>query len=551
MVTFTSRIVLAVANVAVRPTRSIIARSVRQEGFKMPLTIQQQAVCDAVREGGAHINVSAVAGSGKTSTAVAATAFAGSRSAAMLAFNKHIAEELKRRMVRGVHASTLHSLGLDACRRGGLKGEVVEKKWELLLYGLRPYWFGPRRDGGKRPLAQAQAALDLSDMARITLTDERDPKALTALAQRYGIELPNNAEDILEATRELVAAGVEDSRIDYTDMLFLPLRLDLPVKKFELLFVDEAQDLSAAQRALALRAASGQVVILGDSMQAINGFAGADPESIPRSVAELSATRRGCVDRPLTVTFRCPISHVELAKSIVPHIEAAPGAIAGTITMVAAEDVIGQCTPGTMVLSRRTAPLVITAFRLLSAGIPASVRGRELGKGIASLVDRATTGNKAALGIPGLLEWLSDWHEVERIKLERTNAPESDFQSLDDRTACLRELAAGSRCIEELKRVIAKLFSTDAIEGGVLLSSIHRAKGLEAERVVVIDTESIPLVLMCRVCQGKGCEKCGGRGTRTQPWEAQQERNLAYVAVTRSRKELVFAGRIPALLGGW
>jgi len=64
----------------------------------------------------------------------------------------------------------------------------------------------------------------------------------------------------------------------------------------------------------------------------------------------------------------------------------------------------------------------------------------------------------------------------------------------------------------------------------VLLSSIHRAKGLEADRVFVLDPASLPLIR---------------RDSR--PWERIQERNLCYIAATRSKHVLVFEDEVPAI----
>ena len=61
----------------------------------------------------------------------------------------------------------------------------------------------------------------------------------------------------------------------------------------------------------------------------------------------------------------------------------------------------------------------------------------------------------------------------------------------------------------------------------VTLSTVHRAKGLEAERVIILRPDQLPLAV-------------------TRDWEKRQELNLEYVALTRSRRELVFAGNCGA-----
>jgi superfamily I DNA/RNA helicase len=56
-----------------------------------------------------------------------------------------------------------------------------------------------------------------------------------------------------------------------------------------------------------------------------------------------------------------------------------------------------------------------------------------------------------------------------------------------------------------------------------MLSTVHKAKGLEADNVFIICPELLPM-----------------RMEGQQEWEYQQELNLKYVAVTRAKKRLVW-----------
>jgi ATP-dependent exoDNAse (exonuclease V) beta subunit len=57
----------------------------------------------------------------------------------------------------------------------------------------------------------------------------------------------------------------------------------------------------------------------------------------------------------------------------------------------------------------------------------------------------------------------------------------------------------------------------------ITLSTIHRAKGLEAERVFILRPDKLPLQLR-----------------NPQQWQTEQEWNLRYVALTRSKHYLCF-----------
>ncbi len=75
--------------------------------------------------------------------------------------------------------------------------------------------------------------------------------------------------------------------------------------------------------------------------------------------------------------------------------------------------------------------------------------------------------------------------------------------------------------VDELCKKIEELFSTT--KSGVTLSTVHKAKGLENDRVFILRPDLLPL-----------------KRENQQPWEKMQELNLKYVAITRAKKALFF-----------
>jgi len=66
----------------------------------------------------------------------------------------------------------------------------------------------------------------------------------------------------------------------------------------------------------------------------------------------------------------------------------------------------------------------------------------------------------------------------------------------------------------------------------VTLATIHKSKGLEADRVWWLNASACPA------------------SWARQPWQKQQERNLCYVAATRAKAELVmFEERVKVKIG--
>jgi len=90
-----------------------------------------------------------------------------------------------------------------------------------------------------------------------------------------------------------------------------------------------------------------------------------------------------------------------------------------------------------------------------------------------------------------------------------------------DKLECLTNISIEARSTTEVLKRVNSLFADFEADGtpknAVVLGTVHRTKGLEADRVFVLKPELIPFP-----AAKKG-------------WEIQQERNLAYVAATRAK----------------
>jgi superfamily I DNA/RNA helicase len=306
------------------------------------------------------------------------------------------------------------------------------------------------------------------------------------------------------------------------------------VPQYDLIFVDEAQDLNKAQQALLMAslAPNGRFVAVGDPKQAINGFAGADCESF----ANLKQLANG-KEYPLSVCYRCGKKIVELAQTLVPSISAFDGAEMGEIRH--ASDMVGV-RKGDMVLCRKTAPLVGMCLKLIANGIPSNVLGRDMASGIKNLIvsTKAKTLDK-------LFEKL--YHQIDlaigraqRKGLDPTTT--ASVVSLQDKVACIEAVSEGCTSVSAiLSRIDDMFIDRDANAQGdankakniVSLSTIHKAKGLEADNVWIIAPEKLPL-----------------RFEGQKDWEYEQELNLCYVAYTRAKKVLTFVDVREKELGG-
>lgn len=492
----------------------------------------QTAIFTWIVEGRGNAMVNAVAGSGKTTTLIQAASLLKTDNAIFFAFNKHIADELNARLkgVSKMAAKTIHAFGngilfraLGKTQIDGFKYRNIAKK--LMQRNPRFAYMENSLDKAEQGMFRSltKGLAKLGDMARTTLA--KGVNETYALIGKYQIDIePMFMTDICQMVPALLERGIsmaEDAKvIDFTDMLYLPIAMNLPVPGFQWIFVDEAQDLSALQQALVLKASKGRMLFVGDSRQAIMGFAGADEKSFWAIKAATNA-----VELPLSICYRCPSSHVEMAKAIVPAIEARPGAAVGIIDNISENLFSQNVQEGDLVLCRMTAPLVSWCIKLIKQRIPARVKGRDIASDLCDLARKVAE----PVEWDSFLTSLNAWKMNQIMFLEKQEGNEELINNVTDKadalTACYTGFGAAN--IDDLCNQINALFTED--RASVTLSTIHRAKGLEADTVFVLYPEKLPLVW----------------SNQTED-QATQEWNLKYVAFTRAKNKMVLVEKAKA-----
>lgn len=484
----------------------------------------QQAVFDWVEQGSGDGIVVAVAGSGKTTTLVQ-IAHRITVSSVFLAFNRHIAEELGERLAgTGMVAKTFHSVG-----KGTLDGKlgrtkVDERKYRKLV---RAHFDGRKlAKDAKHDIVTATTKL--VDLARVTLTDVRDTDALERLCDHHNLTVFDEA--ILSAAT-IVQRGIDRAEnyreIDFTDMIYLPIEWGLTPPRSQFVLVDECQDLNAMQLQLALRmrGEGGRMLFVGDENQAIYGFAGADAESFRRIQQITNAT-----ELPLSICYRCPSSHLDLARAIVPQIEARPDAPVGEVIYEPKEDKLHELVKeGDLILCRLTAPLVTWCIRLIQNRVAARVRGRDIGRDLCGILEKIEESRLRDFDYAELPRYLKAYESEQIDYLVRRDADESQIESVRDRVECLQTCYQSferADSVQALCREINGLFSDE--RSTVWMSTIHKAKGLENDRVIILKPDKLPL-----------------RWQDQQEWQLEQEMNLRYVALTRAKQTLIVMGKEP------
>lgn len=519
-----------------------------------------------------HVEVQALAGTGKTTTVVEGMAvvkgvgttitpsgqqaavweqmrLGRSDSIRFCAFGNAIASTLEIKLEErglnrlGCEASTLHKLGFAAFRKQF--GYRKPSSWavqtvigELMGSDVRQLKKEPGR------AAVIKAIDELVSYCKQGLADPT-PENLDLLATHFDVDLNGSRGEVYDLVPKVLEACKKPrNEISFDDMIWLPVTLGLPVPKADVLIIDESQDLNRMQQELAYKAGH-RIIYVGDRHQAIFGFAGADAQSMESMRNTLACTGaeydmpcgegvpcRGVVTLPLTVTRRCGRAIVEEARRYVPEYEAHESNPDGLVReerypyrgkdkppLPWEQTYAPQVQGGDFVLCRTNAPLVNQCFSFLKRKIRANILGRKIGEGLVTLVNKLD-----AATVPQLVGKLSDWLAMETAKEEAKRTPsETRIGLLQDKHDCILAFTEGSDTVEKVMDVIGDVFTDDKDSKAVTFSSIHKAKGQEAQRVFYLQPPG-----------------AGPREDKMQDWEYQQERNLKYVAVTRSINELVY-----------
>lgn len=430
-----------------------------------------------------------------------------------------------------------------------------------------------------------------------------------ALSKR-GVEL---AVEVLAASRETARSGLWRGRthltggkkkiplplIDGADMLYMPLvdnvRLDQGEEQLSVLLVDEAQDSNAARREMCLRVVQQnigcRVVAVGDAMQSIYAFCGADHGAL--ALFEEGFTMRHF---PLSTCYRCPLSHIELANGVIDKVneeeqEAAanekrapapelrrirpqPRLPAGDIVhdadfttqpqpgdaSLAAMERLGDTRPrsGTIgILSRTNAPLLALRDCLAVRHVAVRFEGiqplaAKLKRTLQKIGARTFSELKDFLWAEATASFRGDpfCDDGDGSDDDDDDDPDAEDEpklsarfKANDMRACLSVVverleyeskgAPGTAPVDlaDVERRIDRLFERDVNlppdkqAEQVVLSSVHRAKGLEWDTVYLLQSGDLPL-------------------ERVMEWgsavDRRQERNVQYVAYTRAKRKLVF-----------
>ncbi len=498
------------------------------------ITPAHARIFDHVRRREGNVAVSAIAGSGKTSTIL--QMFDPDSDHLYLSFARKNAIEVKRKLglpENDKSVRTLNSLGhgawfgyriqnnmkgdfkIDKNKLSRLAMDAIDKEQgknrrEIIKLARLGKMSGiiPSGHGIKLPKGVVTESL---------LTDELI--TWKKLIRHHDMpEYGKDTEAVIMQVRKLLASSLADvDTLDFDDQLYMSWCYNARIKARSNVFCDEAQDLSPLQHELVARTVNEHTILtlVGDEFQAIYGFRGADANSMKTMIK-----RFDCTLMPLHVSYRCPQNVIKEAQEYVKHVTAHPNAPMGTI-----EHSTGykgrSYNPGEMVVCRYNAPLIQLCIHLIitQRNLKVKVTGNNIAAQISALISQFKP-----TSVEDLVE-KAEAHFGPRISEAQAKGKDEKVARLTDKKRMLVALAHGFGSIAAIMDFVTRyLDDDDDMENHdpniVTLSTIHRAKGLEADNVIFLYPEFLPAFFA------------------TKKWQIAQERNLAYVAVTRAKKVL-------------
>jgi superfamily I DNA/RNA helicase len=475
----------------------------------MEYSVYQSDIFDEIINGKNNIVISAVAGSGKTTTIQESLKIIPKDSDSIyMAFNNNIVEEMKSRLKNTkTLISTMHSFGWRAIMKStNFKAklnksksykyiDICLKKNNIVDEKLKSYYF--------------YMMSGMLDLIRQNLVSDFDD--IISLGMKYDFLL--GEDDVMMLSETLQMMNKDKREFDFTDMIYRVIVDKIRLPKYDFIFVDESQDLSKCQQEIIskIKKINGRMIAVGDPSQAIYGFAGSDNNSYDN----LKNMFPNTIELPLSVNYRCGKEIVKEAQKIndqiLPFSKNKNGIVRnGVVTEIINSD---------WVLCRNLKPLVQLNLFLLDKKTKSFIKGYDIGVGLTRLLDKSTKSR-----VDNAIKSYENEILKEMVKMKKKgvrNPKNSEkIDNMNQKLEILKILSKDLLFTKDLIKRIKEIFKESG--EGVMLSTIHKAKGMENNRIFFLLPNLIP------------------NQFATQSWQIQQEHNLMYVAITRAKNELIY-----------
>ena len=538
-----------------------------------PSTYQQDILDFFLNNPQNNMLVNALAGSGKSTTACMLSEHSKT-SDLYIAFNASVVEEFKKKIKNPkTKVMTMHSLAYSIMlynveQESKDSGEKPKgfgsqrSKRTVSLDNFKPHKildeeitkrYGRYIEFAKRVFLKDNY-VNLYNLCRLTLTDMSSNKDVSRLIDDhvlflyYGDE-GYSAPDISEITSTLKILDTKSRQqfetqgvIDFTDMLWITFN-KLKYDNWEVpywalytnIYCDEVQDFSNIQLNFLkfIKRTKGRYVFIGDFHQAIYTFAGANAQAfnqIPKMFAPVETF-------DLPICYRCAKSHLsrvnrEYGIPILP----CDNAPMGFVKTIDKNKISEYAKAGDMVISRKNKWIAEVVLDLARNGTPIFIEDKEM---VEAIKRQILSSKCTSVGtLEKFLQKIISNYNKKLFEIVSKNAREggheeehleavAEANSKIDNTSFLLEILKGylenhasSDSVSKFSNFIDKLLNTTPSPNCVRLCSIHKAKGLEATNVFVLNEAKI------------------NYDFRNSKEQNIQEKNLSYIATTRAKEGL-------------
>ena len=469
-------------------------------------TDEQLAIINAAKTTKDNLCIKALAGASKTTTLELICKALWNTPILSIAFNKRIADELKKRLPSHVTTSTINGLGHRAW------GAAVGKR--LTLDTDKSYNLLRRYIDSQPAKRQDRLFDDFADIKRAiargklhgyiplgALRSERSLHTWESFERSFDEELPPHFHEAIDSVLTLSIKQAYEGSIDFDDQIYMPTLFGGSWPRFPLVLIDETQDLNPLMHLMLELLVAERLMAVGDPLQSIYGFRGSVTDGM-----SILASRFNMVEFPLTISFRCPKAVVREAHFRAPTMRWPEWAKEGRVVRYGVDDTWSPV-DGSAIICRNNAPLFSLAFALIRDGRGVKLPGLDIGP---SLVKVLKSFGKESMSRVDAEVALAAWH----LKME---AKSRNPGSLKDKRDCLQIFLEQGDTLGAAIAYAEHLFRQ---EGPVQLMSGHKSKGLEFDYVYHLDPWRIP------------------SGFASTEAEREQELNLQYVITTRAKLEL-------------
>lgn len=226
------------------------------------------------------------------------------------------------------------------------------------------------------------------------------------------------------------------------------------------------------------------------------------------------------VQLPLDISYRCSQNVISASNLIFPDLPMS--AFESNVEGIVRVGTIDEVTNGDFILCRNNRPLMETFIELLKLGKTAHIYGKDYGETLLRLLGEVEDISEDQIEL-----YFNEKLRLTRKMLEDKGIPNPtahpQYTNLMEKVIILDILYKEFLSYKRVVKLVQDLF-TDKLEmkDSITLLTIHKSKGLEADRVFFLSPSLVPSIYAIS-SNSLYSEKC-----------------LYYVAITRARKELIY-----------